>query len=405
MPNMKLIGILNADTLETQPLEIVERKGLGHPDTIMDSMVDALSVALNQEYLRKWNTILHYNVDKGLLAAGSSKPAFNGGIIEKPMRMFFGDRATTCVDGDCIDLDSILKETTKNWIKKNLRFVDPEEHIVIQNDIERSSGNLSDIFRRGGAFLGANDTSACVGFAPMTRTEKVVLETEHFLNSPSFKKSYPETGEDIKVMARRVKDSTDLTISIAFVDRFIDSEVGYFRKKEEVKGAIEAFLRERGDLKDFTVTINNLDATGRGVDGLYLTVLGTSAESGDSGQVGRGNRVNGLFSLNRPLSSEASSGKNPVSHVGKIYNAMAFRVAEHLIQEVEGIEEAYFWLLSKIGRPVNEPALAAAYVVPKKPFNEKEVKAKVSMALEDALTDRMFQTLIEKLISGEIKLC
>ena len=403
---MNVIEVSRSDGLETQPIEIVERKGLGHPDTITDNVVDALSVALNKEYLRKWEGIMHYNVDKGLLAAGSSRPAFSGGKIEKPMRMIFGDRATTCIGGDCIDLDSVVEETARNWMKKNLRFVDPEKHLIVQNEIGRSAGNLSDIFRRGGGtFLGANDTSAGVGYAPMTRTEKLVLETEGFLNSPSFKESYPETGEDIKVMARRVKDSVDLTISIAFVDRFVGNEVDYFRKKEEVRNRIEDFTRERSDLKDFKVTINNLDATGRGIDGLYLTVLGTSAESGDSGQVGRGNRVNGLFSLNRPSSSEASSGKNPVSHVGKIYNAMAFRVAEHLIHEVEGIEEAYFWLLSKIGQPVNEPALAAAYVVPKRPFNEHEIRGRVTKALEDALTENMFRTLIDQLVRGEVRLC
>lgn len=402
---MRVIEILDSVPLEAQPLEIVERKGLGHPDTIMDSLVDALSVELNKQSLRKWNQIAHYNVDKGLLAAGCSKPAFNGGQMQKPMRIFFGDRATTCIDGDCIDLDSTLEETTKRWMKENMRFVDPEKHMIIKNEIGKSSTNLSDIFRRGGGFLGANDTSACVGFAPLTKTERLVLDLERFLNSSSFKKSYPETGEDIKVMARRVAESFDLTLSIAFVDRFIESEAAYLRKKEEVKSAVQDFLVNRGNLREFTVTINNLDVPGRGIDGLYLTVIGTSAESGDSGQVGRGNRVNGVFSLNRPSSNEAPSGKNPVSHVGKIYNAMAFRIADLLVREARGIEEVYFWLLSKIGKPVNEPALAATYVIPKKPYNEHEVNLEVSRVLEEALTERAFRGLIQELISGKVRLC
>ena len=63
----------------------------------------------------------------------------------------------------------------------------------------------------------------------------------------------------------------------------------------------------------------------RGAGGMYLTVLGTSADGADGGQVGRGNRVNGLISLHRPMSTEAAAGKNPVSHVGKIYNLLAHR--------------------------------------------------------------------------------
>lgn len=403
---MRLIEILNVESLERQPLEIVERKGLGHPDTIMDSIVDAISIELNKEYLKKWNGIMHYNLDKGLLAAGSSRTAFDGGKIEKPMKMIFGDRAIKCVDGDCLDLDSIVEATTRNWIRKKFRFIDFEKHIVLQNEIGRSAGNLADIFKRDtGKFLGANDTSAAVGYAPMTRTERLVLDLENFVNSPQFKKSHPETGEDIKVMARRIGDSVDLTISIAFVDRFIQNEVDYFRKKEEVGNELKEFIKERDDFKEFSITINNLDTPGRGIDGLYLTVVGTSAESGDSGQVGRGNRVNGVFSLNRPSCSEAPSGKNPVSHVGKIYNAMAFRVVENLIREIDGIEEAYFWLLSKIGQPVNEPALAAIYVIPRKPFDENELKVTVAKSLDEALTEKEFRILIDQLINGQVKLC
>ncbi len=45
---------------------------------------------------------------------------------------------------------------------------------------------------------------------------------------------------------------------------------------------------------------------------VFLTVTGTSAEMGDDGSVGRGNRCNGLITPNRPMSMEATSGKNPI---------------------------------------------------------------------------------------------
>jgi S-adenosylmethionine synthetase len=402
---MILVNALEAQPLEEQPLELVERKGLGHPDTITDNVVDAISVALNKEFLRRWNGILHYNLDKGFLAAGSSRPMFGGGSVEKPMLLILGDRATVGIGDDTIDLDSLVRRVTRDWVRHNLRFVDPDKHLRIQNEIGKSAGNLADIFGRGGEFLGANDTSAAVGYAPATRTETLVKAVEQYVNSPEFKRDHPEAGEDVKVMGRRVKADFDLTLSIAFVDRFIRDEADYFRKKEEIRSAIEAFARERLGQDSISVTLNNLDKPGRGVDGTYLTVTGTSAESGDSGQVGRGNRVNGLFSPCRPSSSEAASGKNPVSHIGKIYNVMAFQVADAIVSKVDGVREAYFWLLSRIGEPVNSPRLAAAQVITAHGSNQDETSRAVREVVEESLTPVAFKSLMDKLIKGEVTLC
>lgn len=370
-----------------------------------DSMVDAISIALNREFLNKWNGILHYNLDKGMLVAGSSRPRFGGGSVDEPMLLIVGDRATIGVGNDTVDLDSIVGRVSRDWIRRNLRFVDPEKHLRIQKEIGRSAGNLADIFLRRGDFFGANDTSAAVGYAPLTKTEALVKSVEGYVNSADFKRSYPETGEDVKVMGRRVKADIDLTLSIAFVDRFIKDENDYFRKKEEVRSAVEGFSRQKLDHNSITISLNNLDKPGRGIDGTFLTVTGTSAESGDSGQVGRGNRVNGLFSACRPSSSEAASGKNPVSHIGKIYNAMAFQVADVVVRRVDGVREAYLWLLSKIGEPVNSPTLVAAQVVTTANSNEGEVSSKVGEVLKDSLSAAAFKDLIDRLIRGEVSLC
>ena len=402
---MILVNALKTKPLEEQPLELVERKGRGHPDTITDSIVDAISIALNREFLSRWNGILHYNLDKGFLVAGSSRPKFGGGSVEKSMLLIVGDRATVGVGSDALDLDSLVSHVSRDWIRRNLRFVDPERHLRIQNEIGRSAGNLADIFLRGGGFLGANDTSVTVGYAPLTRTEALVKSVEKHVNSTDFKRSYPEAGEDVKVMGRRVKADMDLTLSVAFVDRFITDENDYFRKKEEVRSAVETFAKQNLDHDSLTVTLNNLDKPGRGIDGTYLTVTGTSAESGDSGEVGRGNRVNGLFSACRPSSSEAASGKNPVSHIGKIYSVMAFEVADAVVKRVDGVREVYLWLQSKIGEPVNSPGLAAAQVVTTASSNEGEISRKVREVLEDSLSPAAFKDLIDRLIQGKVSLC
>ncbi|MEM0216286.1 MAG: methionine adenosyltransferase [Candidatus Bathyarchaeia archaeon] len=377
-----IVEDLKQTPLEKQRVEIVERKGLGHPDHICDAIMESVSLRLNKEYLDKAGVILHYNVDKSLLVAGQSEVKFGGGNVKQPMLFVFGDRATTDFEGIRINVEEIAIEVAKEWFKKNMRFVDPEKHVKYQVELKPGSAGLVDIFKRRGKILGANDTSAAVGYAPMTRTEEIVLKTERFINSKEFKQRFPETGEDVKVMGYRSNNNLNLIISMAFVDRYISGEEDYFDKKEKILEEINNFVRANTSFENINIQLNTLDAKGRGVDGLYLTVLGTSADSGDSGQVGRGNRVNGLISLNRPFCSEAAAGKNPVSHVGKIYNVLTFRIAQKVYEEIPELEEVYIWLLSKIGQPIDQPAIAAAQVIMKEKNSIEEVRNKIASVID-----------------------
>jgi S-adenosylmethionine synthetase len=389
--------------LERQRIEIVERKGLGHPDYICDAVADQISVSLSKEYLKRAGTILHHNIDKSLLVAGETENRFKGGIVKQPILFVLGDRATSVINGQKIDVHEIAIRSAKNWFKKNMRFIDSDKNIKYQVEIKPGSVGLTDIFKRKGEVLGANDTSAAVGYAPMTRTEKIVLQTERYMNSPEFKKRFPESGEDVKVMAFRDKNDLRLTVAMAFVDKYISSEADYFEKKEKILEDINRYVAVNTNFDLVDVKLNTLDMKGRGMGGLYLTVLGTSADSGDSGQVGRGNRVNGLISLNRPFCSEAAAGKNPVSHVGKIYNFLTFRIAQKVCDQVKGIEEVYIWLLSKIGAPIDHPTIAAAQVVMKDDDNTRKTKQKINEVLDKELEN--IQEFCMELAEGKIPPC
>jgi len=170
---------------------------------------------------------------------------------------------------------------------------------------------------------------------------------------------------------------------MAIVDRFIKSEDDYFKRKDEIYDSINTWIDAKGGFEEVKVSLNALDARGRGLDGLYLTVLGTSAEAGDSGQVGRGNNVRGVIALLRPMSSEAAAGKNPVSHVGKIYNMLCYKIADRIIEEVNGVDETYVWLLSRIGRPINEPSVISAQVIPQKGVAMKSLEPSIEEIIED----------------------
>ena len=368
-------------------VEIVERKGRGHPDFMCDALMEAVSIALCREYKNTFGTILHHNIDKGLLAAGRTVIEFGGGKLIKPMELTIGDRATFSAGGRKIPVKEIAVQAAREWIRQNLRFVDPDIHVRYRTVLAPGSEELTDIFLRPGEVHGANDTSALIGYYPLSPTEEVVLALEQHLNSKEFKQKYPETGEDIKVMGLRTGADLDLTVAMPLISAFIKSEDEYFRNKEVSIKAIKKFLRRYSSFRNITVNLNTLDQRGRGLGGIYLTLLGTSAEGADSGQVGRGNRVNGLISVNRPMGTEAAAGKNPVSHVGKIYNLLAHKTAEKIFRQIGGIEEVYVLLLSRIGSPVNKPHMATAQVLPLKGVQLKDISQDITAILEKELSE------------------
>ncbi len=390
---------LRATPVAEQRVELVERKGVGHPDSICDAIMEAVSVALCREYQATFGRIVHHNIDKGLLVAGRTTPCIGGGTVDEPMRLIFGDRAIYEYRGKTVPVGEIAVETAKSWIRQHLRFVDPDVHVVYQNEIKPGSPELTDIFDR--EEIGANDTSAAVGYAPYTDTERIVLATEQFINGPVFKAHFPESGEDVKVMGFRRNRELILTVAMAFVDRFVQNPEHYFSRKEEIRSVIADFVqRQAYSFEQVRIDINTLDDPSRGEAGMYLTVLGTSAESGDGGQVGRGNKVNQVIALNRPMSTEAAAGKNPISHVGKIYNLLSHHMAVEVYKRVPGLREVYIWLCSQIGVPIDKPLIASAQVILEPGVSLADVQEDIAEAIEAEL-DGIY-TFTQRLARGEL---
>jgi S-adenosylmethionine synthetase len=359
---MNAIHIQQASGPKTVDLdvEIVERKGIGHPDSVCDAVMEDVSRALSRAYRERAGTVLHHNCDKAMLVAGQVELRWGGGRVLEPMRLVMGDRATTAWNGERIDVKAIAADTARQWIRTHLHHVDPDAHVQYQVELKPGSASLAAQYRREGVRT-ANDTSVAVGYAPITETERLVFEAERYLNSPGFKARFPDSGEDVKVMGVRETRKLHLTIAMPLLDRALQSEDDYFERTEEIREATLTHLRSRLEhLEELTLGLNVLDRHGEGLTGIYASVLGVSAESADSGEVGRGNRVNGLISFCRPGGSEAVAGKNPVGHMGKIYSVLADRLAGRLVSGVPGLEEVTLWLSSEIGRPVDQPRVAFA---------------------------------------------
>jgi S-adenosylmethionine synthetase len=399
--------------IEQQPIrsvarhqvEYVERKGVGHPDSICDAVMEAIALSLSRTYLDVAGRVMHHNIDKGLLVAGRTTPKLGGGKVDAPMRLIVGDRATTVIDGQPIPIDEIIEAAVHQWFQQHLRYVVPCEHLLIQNELRPGSAELVGLFRANpaGSFR-ANDTSAAVGFAPLTETEHLVLAAEHLLNSSEFKHAFPETGEDVKVMGVRRGRRLHLTVAVAFVDHHIWQPETYFHRKAAVEHELISFLQTKlHELDAVDVHLNTLDQPDQGLDGMYLTVLGTSAESGDGGQVGRGNRVNGLISLCRPMTMEAAAGKNSVSHVGKVYNLLAHQIAETVHQSVEPVEEIYIWLCSQIGKPLDEPWSVSVQVALADGASIDQVAGEIQEIVRHELAN--VSAFTERVVRGDFHVC
>jgi S-adenosylmethionine synthetase len=351
------VGPTREPSVEESEVEVAERKGRGHPDTICDGLAEQLSVFLSRFYVERFGVVLHHNVDKVLLCAGSARPAFGGGEVVEPIEIFLAGRATREFHGVEVPVEELAIEASRSWFRQNLHALEPDRHVRIRCLARPGSADLLDLFSRSerqGPRL-ANDTSIGVGFAPLTDLEKVVAAVEARLNSNGVRTAGPELGEDVKVMGIRRGRKIRLTVSCAFVGRFLADKEDYGDKKEHARKIALDAARSVTE-REVSVEVNTADDPEQGR--VYITVTGTSAEAGDDGEAGRGNRANGLITPYRPMTLEAAAGKNPVSHVGKLYQITSRRIAESVVAGIPGVAASECCLVSQIGRPIADPQIA-----------------------------------------------
>ncbi|MCQ4448083.1 MAG: methionine adenosyltransferase [Sulfolobales archaeon] len=351
----------DVDNLE---VELVERKGTGHPDFIADSASEEASRRLSLYYLKNYGVILHHNLDKTLVVGGQAVPRFKGGEVVQPIYIIVSGRATTEVKTESgvesVPVGTIIIEAVKDWLRNNFRYLDPEMHVVVDYKVGKGSADLVGIFQASKGDPLSNDTSFGVGFYPYSTLENLVYSTERLLNSKEFKAKVPEVGEDVKVMGLRKGKDIELTIAMAVISKLVSDVNNYLAVKEEVKQAVLDLASKIAPSYNVRVNVNTGDRVDKGI--LYLTVTGTSAEHGDDGMTGRGNRASGLITPMRPMSLEATAGKNPVNHVGKMYNVLANVIAKKVVEQVKDVKSAQVEILGQIGRPISDPLITNVQV-------------------------------------------
>jgi S-adenosylmethionine synthetase len=327
-------------------VEFVERKGVGHPDTICDHLAEELARELATEYLAHTGAVQHFNVDKAILAAGSVNVGFGGGEHTRASRLVLVGKADSLQEWRP-DPEALAKK-----YKDKLLGLLPDatsEAFDVEVWLNQSSADLASVVTtRDDNVPLANDTSFAAVSLPRSPLESTVHQVESHLNSADFRSAFP-IGRDIKVMGARIDGASHVTVACPVLSRSVTSRSEYDDVVAQVGMAVAQIAAEElGQGVD--IKINQADQE----NSPYLTLTGTSAEAGDDGQVGRGNRFGGLITPYRPMSLEAAAGKNPAAHVGKTYHAVAADIAHRLAQETD-ISESTIRMLSSIGRSVANP--------------------------------------------------
>jgi S-adenosylmethionine synthetase len=196
----------------------------------------------------------------------------------------------------------------------------------------------------------ANDTAVGCGWAPYTPLERLVLEIEQKLNDDKTRKMYPWLGFDIKIMAVRRGVDVALTLCVPQVSTDVPNLKAYKENLEEVRSLIRKICDK---YKPFKIALTLNTADGQRDDLLYMLYTGSCIESGDEGQVARGNRLGGVISSRRPFSIEGLSGKNPQYHSGKLYSAMAWDIAREIWEQTKTPSEVF--IISQSDKPIDEP--------------------------------------------------
>lgn len=351
---------LHAAGGDAAPVEVVERKGIGHPDTLCDAIAERASQLYARHCLAEYGLVAHHWFDKVMLVGGEAATGYGRGVLTRPYEIVFAGKAAFAVGGNAIPVDDLLATAARDVLGAVLKQFDPERDVRIRNMIvdHRGSGRDDGRYRpRSHADLLAlddpkrvsNDCNVLTGFAPLSRLEALVLDVERQLTSPGGLGNAPDVGVDVKIVGTRVGDEVELLANVPFIAAQVPSLAVYQRRCDEIAEFIREYARDRHHI-DAGLTLNPAPPP-------YLTVTGSVADTGDVGMVGRGNRANGLITPMRPMSIEAASGKNPLDHTGKLYAQVAKQLAASLAA-VAGADVVVIISTSK-ARPLDDPDLVA----------------------------------------------
>ncbi|GGM88840.1 methionine adenosyltransferase [Streptomyces fuscichromogenes] len=379
----------HAQQIEELPYELVERKGIGHPDTMCDAIAERASQLYSQYCLEHFGRVAHHWFDKVMIFGGEAHLEYGRGELTNPYTVLFAGKGAYRCGDQPIPLEQILRQAAAEVLDAVSTGFDADRHLVIDCRIVDHQGagrrnsryrpqSADDLIAIGDPGLVSNDTNLLHAYAPFSRLEQAVLDVERFINGPDFKGRNADTGWDVKVFGSRSGEAFNFVVNMPFLAGHITSFAHYLERKKACQAEILALLTRSVGIAP-TLTVNPTDRNGLP----YLTALGSVADTGDVGAVGRGNRVTGLITPMRSMSIEAPAGKNPLDHTGKLYGVLARQLAVRLHDLLGKPVETHIFTSKEA--PLNRPdeVVVRVHGLSQDPAEEDLVRKTVDDALAD----------------------
>jgi S-adenosylmethionine synthetase len=343
-------------------IEVVERKGLGHPDTIADALAERMSVAYSRHCQQLFGAVLHHNLDKVYLRGGHCQTSLGAFEMTEPVTLVIGGRVSTSFGGQRIGHQILFEQTARDYLTTVLPGFDHTRWLRIEHATTDRSRFPTWFHPRALADLPeltsptASDTVAVTGWWPHTPTEQLTLALERHLNQEGQGPRDQRLGQDIKIMAIRHGQHVDVTANVAVHPLAAPDTATY----DEIIAEVHAELAKVADTTlggalNYQLRVNSGDANPYRGKRHYLLGSGSCLELGEEGFVGRGNTTAGLIPVHRPKSAEAAFGKNPTYHAGKVYSLHA-EMASRAIYAATGTP-ATVTIVARHSDPLIAPAL------------------------------------------------
>ena len=367
--------------MDSQPFEVVERKGIGHPDTLADGVSEAVSIDYSRFCLKNFGAVLHHHFDKTLIMGGQAKIDFGVGEMIKPFRLIINGRVSSVFGNKKINYQEIQEKAAKEYLKSTLPHLDVDKWVEIKSfstsysksPVWYKPRSLDDLPEFKTPFV--NDSSAIVSFWPLSSTEKLALEMEKYFYDDNKNPKFNYIGHDIKILAIRSFKNINLTLCVPFISSKISNRTFYLEKldfiQSQLKRVVQNILGERFNIN---ITLNAQDFALLGKTkkrtSYYFSASGSALDYGEEGVVGRGNRARGVRSCLRPNSTDAIHGKNPSFHVGKVYTYFADQISKAIAEEMKC--ECTVILATQNKRPTDSPQRIIINISEKR--DEKKIK-------------------------------
>ncbi|MFE1958371.1 methionine adenosyltransferase [Streptomyces sp. NPDC059479] len=322
-------------------VEVVERKGLGHPDTLADAIAELASIRYSEYCLGEFGAVLHHNLDKVAVLGGRARFGDFDGAYDRPVRIVFGGRISTSFGGHEIPVREILEAAAAEQLRAALPGFD---HIAweVRHETTDSSKfpywfaprDLSDLPERPVAF--SNDTAFLVATAPRTEAETVTLLTEAWFSR------LPWAGSDIKALV--IRDGQAFTVTAC-----VPAVAGHLNSSAELEDAVTDAAQELADRLagrlpgPVQVVCNTRNTRDGPLSSQYFTLSGSAIDYGEDGLVGRGNTRSGLITPGQQAGNETLFGKNAAYHVGKVGGWLVDETALALARRAGPCRIAAIW--------------------------------------------------------------